>query len=76
MSVYITVLSFIVVILLLVSLGYTFYVTKQQKELKGEYDGPIPDSVKSHPYLRNPIFLSMLIATVLILMYIVYLIAK
>ncbi len=76
MSTFIMVLSLIVVVLLLVSLGYTFFVAKTQKELKGEQDISISDEVKRHPYMGNPIFLAMGIAAILIVLYIIYMMVQ
>ncbi|TMU88413.1 hypothetical protein FGG79_07620 [Bacillus sp. BHET2] len=54
------------------SLVYTFRIAGQEKQLKGEFDTDIPDVVKEHPYIRNPVFLSILIGSILITLFIVY----
>ncbi|WP_299740514.1 hypothetical protein [Rossellomorea sp. y25] len=72
MSIYMIVLSLIVIGIAGYSLVYTFKLAGQEKRLKGEYDTDIPDVVKEHPYIRNPIFVSILIATILITLFIIY----
>ncbi|MCA1062180.1 hypothetical protein QTG56_19155 [Rossellomorea sp. AcN35-11] len=72
MSIYMIVLALIVIGVAGYSLVYTFRVAGQEKRLKGEYDTDIPDVVKEHPYIRNPIFLSILIGTILIALFILY----
>ncbi|WP_064092369.1 hypothetical protein [Rossellomorea aquimaris] len=72
MSIYMIVLSLIVIGIAGYSLVYTFRIAGQEKRLKGEYDTDIPEVVKEHPYIRNPVFVSILIATILITLFIIY----
>ncbi|TYS15941.1 hypothetical protein FZC78_14175 [Rossellomorea vietnamensis] len=57
---------------LVLSLLYTLKVARQQKELKNELDTDLPDKVQEHPYTKNPIFLTYLIAAVLVILFIIY----
>lgn len=52
-------------------LFYTYSVAKTQK-VKERYDSSIDESVKEHPYLRNPVFVSLFIGTILIAGFIFY----
>ncbi|KUP07621.1 hypothetical protein Q73_04620 [Bacillus coahuilensis m2-6] len=72
MSQYILVLCVLVVLVLIASFIYTLKVPKQHNE---EQDKSIPQSVKKHGILANPIFLTYIVAGVLIAFYIIYLIA-
>lgn len=72
MSTYIWVLLIIVIVMSIYLLFYTLFVAKGQKAVKGKYDSTLDDSVKEHPYLWNPIFISLLVATVLIVGFIFY----
>ena len=55
MSTYIWILIIIVTVMALYLLFYTYSVAKTQK-VKARYDSSIDDSVKEHPYLKNPVF--------------------
>ena len=72
MSIYIILLSLIVIAIAGYSLVYTFRIAGQQKRLDGDFDTDIPDVVKDHPFIRNPIFVSFMVATVLITLFIIY----
>ncbi|WP_240794213.1 hypothetical protein [Bacillus sp. BHET2] len=72
MSIFMLVLALIVLGIAGYSLVYTFRIAGQEKQLKGEFDTDIPDVVKEHPYIRNPVFLSILIGSILITLFIVY----
>ena len=72
MSIFMIVLALIVLALAGYSLVYTYRLAGQEKRLKGEFDADIPDVVKEHPYIRNPVFLSILIGTILIALFIIY----
>jgi hypothetical protein len=72
MSSFILILMLICAVILAFSLIYTFKVAKQQKSLKNELDTDLPEKVQEHPYTRNPIFLSFLIAAVLVILFIIY----
>ncbi|WP_239673700.1 hypothetical protein [Mangrovibacillus cuniculi] len=68
-------------ILILLSIGlagYAFYyswkVGKQEEAFEGEVDHDIPEKVQEHAYIRNPVFLSMAIATLLVILYIIYMV--
>ncbi|MGE7764309.1 hypothetical protein [Peribacillus sp. NPDC096540] len=65
MSTYIWILLIVVIVMALYLLFYTYSVAKTQK-VKGRYDSSIDESVKEHPYLRNPVFVSLFIGTILI----------
>ncbi|KMK96998.1 hypothetical protein VL06_09195 [Rossellomorea marisflavi] len=72
-SVYVWVLSFLCVGLAGYALYYTFKVTGQAKSGKENgFDADVPESVKAHPYLLNPVFVAIAVATVLITAFIVY----
>lgn len=72
MSIFMIVLALIVLGIAGYSLVYTFRLAGQEKRLKGDFDTDIPDVVKEHPYIRNPVFLSILIGTILIALFIIY----
>ncbi|TXC92190.1 hypothetical protein FS935_07355 [Metabacillus litoralis] len=67
------VLGVIALLILGVSLIYTFKVGKLVSERKSTYDTQINEKVQEHPYMRNPIFLAYIIAGILALAYIFYL---
>jgi len=67
------VLGVIALLILATSLIYTFKVGKLVSERKAKYDTQINERVQDHPYTRNPVFLTYLIAAVLSLAYIFYL---
>lgn len=71
MSTYIWILLIVVIIMALYLLFYTYSVAKTQK-VKERYDSSIDESVKGHPYLRNPVFVSLFIGTILIAGFIFY----
>ncbi|KQU60551.1 hypothetical protein ASG66_12970 [Bacillus sp. Leaf406] len=72
-SVYVWVLSFLCVGLAGYALYYTFRVTGQTKSGKDNgFDSDVQESVKAHPILLNPVFVTIAIATVLITAFIVY----
>ncbi|MFB7641955.1 hypothetical protein [Peribacillus butanolivorans] len=71
MSTYIWILLIVVIIMALYLLYYTYSVAKTQK-VKERYDSSIDESVKEHPYLRNPVFVSLFIGTILIAGFIFY----
>ncbi|MFL8935647.1 hypothetical protein ACKA06_02505 [Rossellomorea oryzaecorticis] len=73
MSIYIILLTLIAVGVAGYSVYYTFRVAGQEKRLKGEYDTDIPESVKAHPFMRNPVFLAILVFTVFVVVMILYL---
>ncbi|PLS16832.1 hypothetical protein CVD28_15535 [Bacillus sp. M6-12] len=54
------------------SLAYTFIIAKNQRLLKGELDSSIDQKVQSHPYIRNPVFLSFLILALVFILFIAY----
>ncbi|MBR8645003.1 hypothetical protein KEH51_14090 [[Brevibacterium] frigoritolerans] len=60
MSTYIWILIIIVTVMALYLLFYTYSVARAQK-VKAGYDSTIDDSVKEHPYLKNLIFVSLLL---------------
>ncbi|WP_168413173.1 hypothetical protein [Bacillus salacetis] len=72
MSSFVLILLLIAAGVLAASLLYTFKVARQQKALKNELDTEIPEKVQDHPYSRNPIFLTYLIAAVLVILFIIY----
>jgi hypothetical protein len=72
MSSFIMVLMLISAGVLVLSFLYTLKVARQQKALKNELDTDLPDKVQEHPYTKNPIFLTYLIAAVLVILFIIY----
>lgn len=72
MSMYMSILMFIAMGVLIFSLGYTLSVARGQKAVRGTLDSDIPDKVKEHAYIRNPIFLTYLICFALVALIIVY----
>lgn len=76
MSTFILILCLAAVVISIFSLVYTFYVARDQKLVKGEIDGSIPDEVKDHPYTRNPVFLAYVIWFGVVLLFIFYLAVK
>jgi hypothetical protein len=73
MSMFIILLSLIAIGVAGYSVYYTFKVAGQEKRLKGEFDTDIPESVKQHPFMRNPVFLAILVFTVFVVVMILYL---
>ncbi|MCA1056615.1 hypothetical protein LCM10_16655 [Rossellomorea aquimaris] len=73
MSIYIILLTLIAVAIAGYSIYYTFRVAGQEKRLKGEFDTDIPDAVKQHPYIRNPVFLAVLLFSAFVVVMILYL---
>ncbi|NQD67420.1 hypothetical protein HP456_16005 [Bacillus haikouensis] len=55
------------------SVYYTFKVAAQEKRLEGDFDTDIPEAVKQHPFIRNPVFLAILIFAVIVIGFILYL---
>lgn len=72
MSTYIWILIILVAAMSVYLLVYTLATVKGEKAVKGKYDTTIDDSVKEHPYLLNPIFVSLAVSTVLIVGLIFY----
>ncbi|MEL3973094.1 hypothetical protein AAEO50_12480 [Rossellomorea oryzaecorticis] len=73
MSMFIILLSLIAIGVAGYSVYYTFKIAGQEKRLKGEFDTDIPENVKQHPYMRNPVFLAILVFTVFVVVMILYL---
>ncbi|AOH54106.1 hypothetical protein ABE28_007055 [Peribacillus muralis] len=71
MSTYIWILLIVVTVMALYLLYYTYSVARAQK-VKARYDSTIDDTVKEHPYLKNPIFVSLIVGTVLVAGFIFY----
>ncbi|WP_057912269.1 hypothetical protein [Peribacillus muralis] len=71
MSTYIWILLIIVTIMAIYLLYYTYSVARAQK-VKARFDSTIDDSVKEHPYLKNPIFVSLIVGTILVAGFIFY----
>ena len=53
------------------SLYYTLAVARSQKTAK-EFDAPIHEKVQERPYLRNPIFISYIVMTVVFIGIVMY----
>jgi hypothetical protein len=73
MSIFIILLSLIAIGVAGYSVYYTFKVAGQEKRLEGDFDTDIPEAVKQHPYIRNPVFLAILVFAVLVVGFILYL---
>jgi hypothetical protein len=73
LSKFIWILMILAIGIVLASLIYTLTIARAQKAVKGEYDSPINENVQSHPYLRNPIFLSIIFFMVFVIIYVLYL---
>ncbi|WP_409305244.1 hypothetical protein [Peribacillus sp. SCS-155] len=58
--------------IILFSVFYTLSVGRKQRAVQGEYDSPINESVRRHPYLLNPIFLAISLFVVLAFVLIFY----
>ncbi|PJN86977.1 MULTISPECIES: hypothetical protein [Bacillaceae] len=71
MSTYIWILLIVVTVMALYLLFYTYSVARAQK-VKARYDSTIDDAVKEHPYLKNPIFVSLIVGTLLVAGFIFY----
>jgi hypothetical protein len=52
---------------------YTINVGRLVDARKSEIDTPLNEKIQRHPYLRNPVFLAIMIAAAFILIYIFYL---
>ncbi|PLT34378.1 hypothetical protein [Bacillus sp. V5-8f] len=72
MSTLIWTLMIVSIAIVIVSIVYTFAVGRTQKVLKGEYDAQIDEKIQQHPYLLNPVFLSIALFFVFVLGYILY----
>ncbi|MDZ5470599.1 hypothetical protein SM124_02435 [Bacillus sp. 31A1R] len=72
MSMYMTILLIISMGILLFSLGYTLSIARAQRAVKGTQDTAIPDKVKDHAYIRNPVFLTYLICFALLALIITF----
>jgi hypothetical protein len=66
------VLSVLVLIILIYGLVYTVRIGLNQKKQKSEFDTEVDEKVQDHSIIRNPIFLTYLIAALLIGFYIIY----
>ncbi len=66
------ILCLLVIGISIFALVYTIMIGRQQKALKNDLDTDIPHEVEQHPYLRNPIFISMFVGTLLITLFIIY----
>jgi hypothetical protein len=64
-------LSVIVLLIAVVGLIYTYSIGRRQK-LQGEYDTEINEKIQEHPYIRNPVFLTYIVAVILAFIAIVY----
>lgn len=71
-----TMLDMVLMVLgLLILVGGLFYTLKLGKNTKYQtegYDTEIHDKVKDHPFTRNPVFLTYIIAAILTLVFIAY----
>ncbi|MBM6617627.1 hypothetical protein [Bacillus suaedaesalsae] len=66
------VLMVVGVLVLLGGLLYTLKLGKNTKYQTEGYDTEINGKVKSHPYMRNPVFLTYIIAAIITLAFIAY----
>ncbi|MFD1735617.1 hypothetical protein ACFSCX_03480 [Bacillus salitolerans] len=66
------VLAVLGTIILITGLFYTFNISKNTKYQTNGYDTEVNPKVQDHPYTRNPIFLTYIIAGVLIIGYIIF----
>lgn len=66
------VLSVISLLILVIGFFYTMKIVKNTKYQSGGYDTEINEKVQDHPYIRNPVFLTYLIAAILVIALIVY----
>ncbi|WP_078547450.1 hypothetical protein [Litchfieldia alkalitelluris] len=70
-------LNFILTILSVLIIGtgllYTYKLGKRQHTMRQQFDTEINEKVKDHPYIRNPVFLTYVIASILTIGYIIYL---
>jgi hypothetical protein len=71
MSMFTTVLLFIAMGILAVSLFYTWTLAKGQKA-RGNIDSKIPTAVQDHAYIRNPVFLTYGIFFALVILVIIF----
>ncbi|WLR52115.1 hypothetical protein LC040_04170 [Bacillus tianshenii] len=76
MSQFVYALLALIFITSLISLVYTYQIGKQMEKANSEYDKEVNTSVRAHHILRNPVFLSYIIASVLIIFYLMYLIMR
>jgi hypothetical protein len=66
------VLAVLAIIILVIGFFYTFNISKNTKYQTNGYDTEINEKVQAHPFIRNPIFLTYIIAAVLVIGYIVF----
>ena len=73
MSYFTIVLGVIALLVLAISLIYTFRVGRLVSVRKSNLDTQINEKIQDHPYMRNPVFFAYVIAGLVSLAYIFYL---
>ncbi|OAS86636.1 MULTISPECIES: hypothetical protein [Metabacillus] len=73
MSYFTMVLGVIALLVLAISLIYTFRVGRLVSVRKSNLDTQINEKIQDHPYMRNPVFFAYVIAGLVSLAYIFYL---
>ncbi|MEA3321686.1 MAG: hypothetical protein U9Q88_16990 [Bacillota bacterium] len=66
------ILAILALIIVAGALVYTYKLGRQESTQATTQDSSISEKVQDHYVLKNPVFVALLIATVLILLYIVY----
>ncbi|MDP4086221.1 MAG: hypothetical protein Q8934_16605 [Bacillota bacterium] len=72
MSLFINALSIAIIVILAVSLIFTWNLARQQKAVEGGLDTKIAKPIQKHVYIRNPIFFSYGIFLVLLLFIVLF----
>ncbi|MDX8364873.1 hypothetical protein ACSVDA_11305 [Cytobacillus sp. Hm23] len=67
------ILMIISILILTIGLIYTYRLGRALKLQQDEYDPELNEKVQDHPVMRNPIFITYLIALGLVVAYMIYL---
>jgi hypothetical protein len=66
------ILTILSVLILAIGLFYTYQLGKRQHNMRQQFDTEINEKVQDHPYTRNPVFLTYVIAAALAIAFIIY----
>lgn len=65
---------YVILILIIAVVGFivTMKIAKEQKNVKNERDESVPNEGRQHSIVLNPVFITYIAATVVVLGYVVY----
>ncbi|CAG9619911.1 hypothetical protein [Sutcliffiella rhizosphaerae] len=66
------ILAVLALIIVVGAMGYTYRIGRQSNTQTSTHDSSISEKVQEHYVLKNPVFVALLVATILILLYIAY----